>query len=111
MRALVSAVGDGALGYWAAPSGTSSRRSAASASGCIRRLACWKRYRRAGIGEQDEVNKEITEAENKILAREAFKGFEERFGKKGPKAAAKIVPDEKALLAYYDYLAEHWRHL
>jgi putative transposase len=46
-----------------------------------------------------------------FLAREAFRGFEEKFGKKGPIAAAKIVPDEKALLAYYDYLAEHWRHL
>ncbi len=99
------------MGFWAAPSGTSSWRPAASATGCIRRLACRKRYRRAGIGEQEEVNKEITEAENKILAREATKGFEEKFGKKGPKAVARIVPDEKALLAYYDHLTEHWRHL
>ena len=30
---------------------------------------------------------------------------------KWPKAAVKIVDDKEALLAYYDYPAEHWRHL
>lgn len=55
--------------------------------------------------------REITEAENKHKSREAIKGFEEEFGKKSPKAAAKIVSEEEVLLAYYDYPAEHWRHL
>ena len=35
----------------------------------------------------------------------------EEFGVKWPKAIEKIVSDEEALLAYYDYQAEHWRHL
>ena len=40
-----------------------------------------------------------------------MKGFEGEFGKKWPKAAAKIAQDEETLLAYYDFPAEHWRHL
>jgi transposase-like protein len=39
------------------------------------------------------------------------KEFEREFGVKWPKAAAKITDDEEALLTYYDYPAEHWRHL
>ncbi len=30
---------------------------------------------------------------------------------KWPKAVKKIVSEEEALLTYYDYPAEHWRHL
>ncbi|MBA3472301.1 MAG: transposase [Rubrobacter sp.] len=55
--------------------------------------------------------KEITEAENKAEAKKAVKEFASEFGTKWPKAAAKIVEDEQALLCYYDYPAEHWRHL
>ena len=55
--------------------------------------------------------KEITEAENKAHAKKAVKGFAKEFGTKWPKAVAKIAQDEEALLAYYDFPAEHWRHL
>lgn len=55
--------------------------------------------------------KEITEAENKTKAGEAIKEFEEEFAKKWPKASAKISEEKEALLAFYDYPAEHWRHL
>ncbi len=51
--------------------------------------------------------KEITEAENKAEARKAVK----EFGVKWPKASAKIEDEEEALLTYYDYPGEHWRHL
>lgn len=33
------------------------------------------------------------------------------FSAKWPKAVEKIVTDKEALLAFYDYSAEHWRHL
>lgn len=55
--------------------------------------------------------KEITEAENKAQARKAVREFAQEFGTKWPKAVKKIEDDEEALLAYYDYPAEHWRHL
>ena len=55
--------------------------------------------------------KEITEAENKVEAHKAVKEFAEEFGSKWPKAVAKIEDEKEALLAYYDYPAEHWRHL
>jgi transposase-like protein len=54
---------------------------------------------------------EITQAENKAEARKAVKAFASEFGVKWPKAAAKIEEDEEALLAFYDYPAEHWVHL
>jgi hypothetical protein len=44
-------------------------------------------------------------------AGKAVKELAEEFGSKGPKAAATIADKEEALLAYYDYPAEHWRHL
>jgi transposase-like protein len=55
--------------------------------------------------------KEITEAENKTQAEKAVKEFAQEFGTKWAEAAAKIEDDVEALLAYYDYPAEHWRRL
>ncbi len=40
-----------------------------------------------------------------------MKELAEEFGSKGPKAAATIADEEEALLACYDYPAEHWRHI
>jgi hypothetical protein len=47
----------------------------------------------------------ITEAARAI---EAFAG---EFGAKWPKASAKIVEEKEQLLAFYEFPAEHWRHL
>jgi putative transposase len=55
--------------------------------------------------------KEITCAENKKGAIKAIEAFAEEFGAKWPKAIEKITEDEEALLTFYDYPAEHWRHL
>jgi transposase-like protein len=54
---------------------------------------------------------EIWNAEDKDHARAAVKAFAAAYGAKFPKAAAKIIDDEDALLAFYDYPAEHWVHL
>jgi transposase-like protein len=55
--------------------------------------------------------KEITEAENKKEARKAIEAFAAEFGVKWPKAVSKITDDQEALLTFYDFPAEHWRHL
>jgi putative transposase len=110
MRAPVLAVGDGALGFWAA---------ARDAFPETRRQRDWV-HKTANVldalpksvhGRAKKAIKEITEVENKAEAKKAIKEFEGEFGTKWPKAVKKITEDEEALLTFYDYPAEHWRHL
>lgn len=54
---------------------------------------------------------EITEAEDKVHAERALEAFASEFSAKWPKAVAKIIDDKEALLRFYDFPAEHWRHL
>ncbi len=51
---------------------------------------------------------EIWKAETKAHAEKAFDRFVRDFGAKYPKAVAKRVKDRAALLAFYDFPAEHW---
>ena len=110
MRAPVLAIGDGALGFW----------------GALRDVFPETRHQRDWVHKTKNVLDalpksvhkrakkaihEITEAENKAEAEKAIKEFSGEFGTKWPKAAAKIVDEKEALLCYYDYPAEHWRHL
>ena len=55
--------------------------------------------------------KEITCAEDKKHAEKAVEAFADEFGVKWPKALAKITAEKEALLAFFDYPAQHWRHL
>ena len=110
MRAPVLAVGDGALGFWGAVGDvfpqTRHQRDWVHKTANVLDALPKSVHRRA-----KKAIKEVTEAENKHEATEAIKGFERELGKKWPRAAAKIAGDEEALLAYYDFPAEHWRHL
>ena len=54
---------------------------------------------------------EIWNAEDKRHALDAVKAFEAAYGAKFPKAVAKITDDVEQLLAFYDFPAEHWKHL
>ncbi len=110
MRASELAVGDGALGFWSA----------------IRDVFPQTRHGRNWVHKTRNVLdampksvhsrakaaiKEITEAEDKAHAEKALKEFAGEFGVKWPTAVSKIEEDKVALLAFYDYPAEHWRHL
>jgi len=44
-------------------------------------------------------------------AQTAFKRFVTRYGTKYPQAVEKLTRDEDALLAFYDFPAEHWVHI
>jgi transposase-like protein len=59
--------------------------------------------------------REITCAESKKEAIRAIEAFTAHFDFgakwKWPKAVSKMVDEKEALLTYYDYPAEHWRHL
>ena len=54
---------------------------------------------------------EIIEAPTRRDAGRALEVFREEYGAKYPKALAKLDRDWKPLTAFYDYPAEHWRHL
>jgi putative transposase len=54
---------------------------------------------------------EIRDAEDRGHAEVAIGQFVEAYSAKYPKAVAKIVDDREALLAFYDFPAEHWIHL
>jgi len=110
MRAPVLAVGDGALGFWAAlrevfPSTREQRcwfHKIANVLGALPKSA--HPGAKAALAE-------IWQAEDKDHAAVAAAAFAADYGVKWPKAAAKITEDLDVLLAFYDYPAEHWIHL
>jgi putative transposase len=110
MRAPVLAIGDGALGFWAAvrdvfPETRHQRDWVHKTSNVLDALpkSVHKRAKKA--------IHEITEAENKTEAARAIEAFAGEFGAKWPKAVAKIVGEKEQLLTFYEFPAEHWRHL
>jgi len=110
MRAPVLAVGDGALGFWAAlrevfPD-TKEQRCWFHKMANV--LAALPKSAHPGA---KRAMAEIYNAEDKTHAHEAIRAFADTYGAKFPKAVAKIVDDEEVLLAFYDYPAEHWVHL
>ena len=54
---------------------------------------------------------QIMDAESKKDAVAAAKEFEEEFDAKYPKAVTCLTKDLDALLSFYDFPAEHWRHI
>lgn len=110
MAAPVLAVGDGALGFWAAVREVFPQ---------TREQRCWF-YKIANVlnalpksaqpGAKAAIA-EIWNAEDREHAAAAAHAFATDYGAKWPKAVAKITDDLDELLAFYDYPAEHWIHL
>jgi putative transposase len=103
-------VGDGALGAWAAlrdvfPAAGEQRCWFHAAGNVIDALPKRLQPRAKGL-----LN-EIIEAPTRKDAKQALEIFREEFGAKYPKALSKLDRDWKPLTAFYDYPAEHWRHL
>jgi len=110
MRAPVLAMGDGALGFWAAMKDvfpeTKAQRCWFHKSANVLAAMPKSAHPAAVRAIQDIYN-----AEDGDLARTAAKQFAEAYGAKFPKAVAKIVDDLDVLLEFYNYPAEHWAHL
>jgi putative transposase len=110
MRAPVLAVGDLALGFWAAV------RQVFPAT---REQRCWfhkianvlNALPKSAQPAAKTALAQIWSAEDKEHATTAAKAFAADYGVKWPKAAAKIIDDLDVLLEFYDYPAEHWIHL
>jgi transposase-like protein len=110
MRAPVLAVGDGALGFWAAlrevfPETREARCWFHKIANCLAAMP------KSAHPAAKNALAEIWNAEDKTHALAAVDSFAELFGAKFPKAVAKITDDLDELLAFYDYPAEHWIHL
>jgi len=104
------AVGDGAMGFWKALDevfpGTRHQR-------------CWV-HKTANVlnkfpkSMQPAVKtdlREIWQAETRTAAESAMDTFAAKYGAKYEKAVTCLTKDRDALLAFYDFPADHWDHL
>ena len=104
------AIGDGALGFW-----TAMREVFAS----THEQHCWVHKTMNVLNAlpkslQDKAKAhlhDIWQAETKAEASTAVDFFVETYRVKYDKAVAKLVKDRAALLTFYDYPAEHWKHI
>jgi putative transposase len=102
--------GDGALGAWAALRGVFPR--AAEQRCWVHKTAnCLDALPKRLQPRAKTLLHEMAEAPSRADARKALERFREEFDAKYPKALAKLDKDWNALTEFYDFPAEHWRHL
>ena len=104
------AIADGALGFWQALEEVWPQ---------TRGQRCWV-HKTANIlnklpkSQQSKAKRALQEiwmAETKKDARVALDGFIETWGIKYERAVECLIKDRDALLVFYDFPAEHWKHL
>lgn len=104
------AVGDGALGFWKAlPKLYPTTKS----------QGCWVHKTANVLGnlpkgkhsQAKDMIHGIWRAQTRKAANEAFEQFQTSYGANYPKACECLAKDREELLAFYDFPAEHWRHL
>jgi putative transposase len=104
------AIGDGALGFWKA------MRQVWDAT---KEQRCWV-HKMANVldklprGSQPKAKRmlhDIYEAEGREGAGKAFDLFVKTYEAKYPQAVECLVKDRGVLLSFYDFPAEHWRHI
>ena len=104
------AVGDGALGFWAALEEIYPE---------TRHQRCWVHktvnilnYLPRAVQPKAKAQlQEIWMAETEPAAEQAFDHFIEVYAAKYPKAVECLAKDREVLLAFYDFRASHWAHL
>lgn len=103
-------IADGALGFWKATGEVWPQAS---------EQRCWV-HKTANVlaklpkSQQPKAKRSLQEiwmAETKAAAEAAFDAFIESYALKYEKAADCLDKDRDALLAFYDFPAEHWKHL
>ena len=104
------ATGDGALGFWAAlvkvfPSTRPQRCWVHKSANVLNKLP------KSVQPKATQALHAIWMAETRAAAHRAFTQFVDTFGAKYPGATACLEKDRDALLTFYDFPAEHWRHL
>jgi putative transposase len=104
------AIADGALGFW---------KAAGEVWPTTREQRCWVHKTANVLGklpksQQPKAKRSLQEiwmAETKAGAEAAFDAFIESYQVKYEKAAECLNKDRDALLTFYDFPAEHWKHL
>jgi transposase-like protein len=103
-------IADGALGFW---------KAAGEVWPTTRAQRCWV-HKTANVlaklpkSQQPKAKRALQEiwmAETKADAEAAFDAFIENYQVKYEKAAECLNKDRDALLTFYDFPAEHWKHL
>jgi putative transposase len=110
MAAPTVAVGDGALGFWAAlrdvfPETVEARCWVHKAANVLNALP------KSAQPAARKALTEIRDAQDRDHAVAAIEAFKRDYQAKWPKAVSKIVDDTEVLLSFFDYPAEHWIHL
>ena len=103
-------IADGALGFWKAagevwPKAAEQRCWVHKTANVLNKLP---------VSQQPKAKRSLQEiwmAETKAAAEAAFDAFIENYALKYEKAADCLAKDRDALLAFYDFPAEHWKHL
>jgi putative transposase len=104
------ATGDGALGFWQALREVWPK---------TKQQRCWV-HKIANVlnalpksvqGKAKQDLHAIYEAENRQDAETALDRFLAKYGPKYDKAAACLAKDRQVMLAFYDFPAEHWKHV
>ena len=104
------AIGDGALGVWAA---------LREVFATTKEQRCWLHKTINVLNAMPKSVQpkakahlhDIWQAETRAAASAAFDHFVEAYGVKWNKAVAKLMKDREALLAFYDFPAEQWKHV
>jgi putative transposase len=104
------AIGDGNLGFW---------KALRQVYGAAREQRCWV-HKTANVlnklpkGVQAKAKQHlhaIWMAETRAAAEAAFDHFVDAYAAKYDKAVACLVKDRETLLTFYDFPAEHWKHV
>ena len=104
------AVGDGALGFW---------KAIEEVFPGTRHQRCWVHktanvLNKVALSVQVNMKADLREiygAPTRAAAEAAIDVFADKYGAKYEKAVACLTKDREALLAFFDFPAEHWDHL
>jgi putative transposase len=104
------AVGDGAMGFW---------KALEEIFPTTRHQRCWQHklvnvLNKVPKSVQPSMKadlREVRDAPDRATAEGAITVFAKKYGAKYPKAVDCLTKDQDALLAFFDFPAEHWDHL
>jgi len=104
------AIGDGALGFW---------KAIEEVFPGTRHQRCWVHkttnvLNKVALSVQVNMKADLREiygAPTRAAAEAAIDVFADKYGAKYDKAVACLTKDREALLAFFDFPAEHWDHL
>lgn len=110
MKAPLLAIGDGALGFWAAVRDVWPK---------TKEQRCWV-HKIANVLDKlpkrlqpkaKEALHEIMNAPSRETAEEDIEKFARKYQAKYPKAVKSLTKGQDKLMTYFDFPAEHWRHI